>query len=485
MIDDGYVPLGKLLPAGFGRGLLVGIDAGLAVRASDRPQTIAGWRPLLSAAAVPSDDATMAMARPLRATAAPSASPAAAPDLPHPAGRARVALWAGVAAATIALAGGGYLLLAPGSPSSPVPSRDKPAEDLATAQDRQRQADAAAAAEQRRLQDDAPRKAERDAAAKATADAELAKAQAERQQVERELATLKAEVEARRTAEADQRAQTDAAAQRAAEEAARAKAEAELAAARLAEADAQQRAAREAEAQRLVRRRRTWRQAEAARQRAEEVTAAVAKRRAEEAAAATRSEAEAVENALRLELADRRRLQVALTSLGFDTHGNDGVFGPRSREMISAWQRSRGEAATGFLTGPQQRTLLQDARGALATFEADLTSKARVAAASPATPASPPSPDAMLEQKKITLPNRNGVGCNPSATYNIRIYARKVVLQIANDWQTLEANATGNFGGSFQSGVSGAKLTVSGNLPARTISVVNLASNGCTWSGGF
>ena len=41
--------------------------------------------------------------------------------------------------------------------------------------------------------------------------------------------------------------------------------------------------------------------------------------------------------------ADRQRLQVALTSLGFDTRGNDGVFGPRSREMIAAWQKARNQ----------------------------------------------------------------------------------------------------------------------------------------------
>ena len=45
--------------------------------------------------------------------------------------------------------------------------------------------------------------------------------------------------------------------------------------------------------------------------------------------------AEAAETALRLTPADRQRIQVALTSLGFDTHGADGVFGPRSREMIA------------------------------------------------------------------------------------------------------------------------------------------------------
>ena len=49
--------------------------------------------------------------------------------------------------------------------------------------------------------------------------------------------------------------------------------------------------------------------------------------------------------------AERQRLQVALTSLGFDTRGNDGVFGPRSREMVAAWQKARNEPPTGFLTG--------------------------------------------------------------------------------------------------------------------------------------
>lgn len=460
MIDDAYVPLGKLLPAGFGRGLLVGIDAGLAVRSSDRPQTIAGWRPLLSAAAMPSDDVTMTMARKPRVDA-----PLAIPEPRRPAGGARVALWGGAAAALMALAGGGYFLLSSVLLPPPVPFRDSPAEDLANTQEQLQQTDSAAA-KQGPLREESQRKAESDAAAKASADEELAKEQAER-----ELAALKAEVEARRKAETDQRTQADAAAWRAAEEAAR-RAEAD--------ANAQQRAAREAEAQRQSEAGRANAQAEP--QRADDE--AVAARRKAEGAATTTPDAEAVENALRLNHADRRRLQVALTSLGFDTHGNDGVFGPRSREMISIWQKSRGEAATGFLTGSQQRTLLQDALGALAKFEADQAGKPNVTSVSPATPTSAPS-DGMLEQKKFTLSNRNGVGCNASATYNIRIYARKVVLQFAGDWRTLEANAAGDFGGSFQSGTSAAKLTVSGNLPARTISVVNLASNGCTWSGSF
>src|SRR5476651_609157 len=48
MLDDEYRPLARLAPEGFGSGLLVGIDIGLTVRSSERPQSIAGWRPVLS-----------------------------------------------------------------------------------------------------------------------------------------------------------------------------------------------------------------------------------------------------------------------------------------------------------------------------------------------------------------------------------------------------------------------------------------------------
>ena len=70
MLDDAYEPLGKMAPPGFARGLLAGLDAGLAVRASDRPQSIAGWRPILGQAAAPGGEATMVIAQP--APAAPA-----------------------------------------------------------------------------------------------------------------------------------------------------------------------------------------------------------------------------------------------------------------------------------------------------------------------------------------------------------------------------------------------------------------------------
>ncbi|TYB91280.1 lytic murein transglycosylase [Oceaniovalibus sp. ACAM 378] len=44
---------------------------------------------------------------------------------------------------------------------------------------------------------------------------------------------------------------------------------------------------------------------------------------------------------------DRQRLQSRLTASGFDTDGTDGVIGPKSTAAITAFQASRGLAATG------------------------------------------------------------------------------------------------------------------------------------------
>src|SRR3984893_1393666 len=64
MLDDAYQPLGKMALPGFARGLLAGLDAGLEVRASDRPQSIAGWRPILGQFAAFAGDATVVLVPP-------------------------------------------------------------------------------------------------------------------------------------------------------------------------------------------------------------------------------------------------------------------------------------------------------------------------------------------------------------------------------------------------------------------------------------
>jgi peptidoglycan hydrolase-like protein with peptidoglycan-binding domain len=101
-----------------------------------------------------------------------------------------------------------------------------------------------------------------------------------------------------------------------------------------------------------------------------------------------KEQAEAAERDLRLEPTDRQRLQVALTSLGFDTRGDDGVFGPRSREMIVHWQRARRHSATGFVTRAQQQAILKEASAALSEYDGRRKAEedARTTAVAPVAP---------------------------------------------------------------------------------------------------
>ena len=139
--------------------------------------------------------------------------------------------------------------------------------------------------------------------------------------------------------------------------------------------------------------------ADFARTRLEELKAAAAredKRRAVDASPPAPSaddagkSPDALEAALKLADIDRRRIQVALTARGFDTLGTDGAFGPRTRQMITNWQKSRNEPSTGFLTATQAALLSQEGQSALAKIE----DERRKAAAPPASsaPSAAPSP---------------------------------------------------------------------------------------------
>ena len=174
ILNDRYEPLTKLRPTGFRHGILKGIDAGLAVRAADRPQSIAAWRDSFASDAERSDDATVVDLRTRRAPqpAVPVERPAFAPS-PAVTGRKRVALYAGGATAAIVLAAGGYLLLMP--PPAPQSVQLEAERKAATQMAAQRQAE-----------DEARAKAAADAEAKRQAEAQ-AKAQAERQRAGRRL----------------------------------------------------------------------------------------------------------------------------------------------------------------------------------------------------------------------------------------------------------------------------------------------------------
>ncbi|MBT0780302.1 peptidoglycan-binding protein [Paracoccus sp. pheM1] len=75
------------------------------------------------------------------------------------------------------------------------------------------------------------------------------------------------------------------------------------------------------------------------------------------------SPAVAAEQVLSLGPAGRAAIQRQLSRLGRQPGPADGVFGPRTRLAIAAWQRANGLTATGHLTGPQVRMIAAQAEG--------------------------------------------------------------------------------------------------------------------------
>jgi len=441
-LNDTYEPLAGLSLAGFSSGTLQGIDAGLALRAKDRPQSIAVWRDVLSSTEASDGDATVvkrakpspAPKPPVPAPKTPDPAPkTAAPPTPPSArsepsrlavavgsagtslvsalgfavaGKNRIKLYAGAMAAILVLAAGGYLVFATKPAPSPAPFGDQKADgrdEAAKAQVERQRADeqaakqkaetearqkAAAAAQQKAAAEaqqkaaaEAQRKAATEAQQKVAAEAQQKAAAAEAQQKAAAEAQLKAAAEAQQKAAADAQLKAAAEAQQKAAADAQLKAAAE--AQQKAAADAQLKAAAEAQ--------------QKAAAEAQQKAAAEAQQKAAADAAAQKA-AEAAETTLHLSSADRQRIQVALTSLGFDTHGADGVFGPRSREMITDWQRARNQPTTGFLIAAQQQALFSEAAPALSRYD-DEQKKAEEArrkeeAAARARAAASPSPAA-------------------------------------------------------------------------------------------
>jgi serine/threonine protein kinase/peptidoglycan hydrolase-like protein with peptidoglycan-binding domain len=358
MLDDAYEPLGRMNLPDFARGLIAGIDSGLALRASDRPQTIAGWRAILAQSAAPVAEATLALGHgpaPLPPVGQAATSPTATPPPAQvsPPRKKSMASWVAAAIVVLLAAGGAVYGLMGGGKAPKPPVAIAPAIDKAAQ-------DAQAAAEAQRLKDQEElARLRADAAAREKAEQELASRKKIEEETRQKLAAEAAEKQ-RQEEEVRQKADANAADRKRQEEAARQKAEAEMA----------------------------------------------AKRRADEE---DRKAAEAVENALRLSLVDKQHIQVALTALGFSTNGSDGAFGPHTRDMIAAWQKARGLTPTGFLTGQQNQALLKEAAPAISRFddeqkkleeakkkaeEEKAKAEAAAKAAQPATPAAPAVPAA-------------------------------------------------------------------------------------------
>lgn len=107
---------------------------------------------------------------------------------------------------------------------------------------------------------------------------------------------------------------------------------------------------------------------------------------------ADRAKARITEAALALNPTARRAIQRNLAQLGYDTRGIDGLFGPRTRGSIAAWQNRNGADVTGYLDAGQIAQL------------ADLA-----AAQAPQTPVAATVP--------VRQPDRNAVSAQETATW--------------------------------------------------------------------
>lgn len=224
MLDDAYEPLGRLAPAGFPSGLLAGIDAGLTVVARDRPQSIAGWRPILGMTASPEANATMVMGKAEEVPAGrksvlgPATTTASTTPASPPAPKSRVGLWAGIAAVVLlAGGGGGYYAMATRGPDPEMVKARAAAE--AAEEARRTAAEEADRLRAEKAQQEAKAKADQEARAKAEQDAKAkadleARAEAARRQFEDD---TRRKVEAEM---ADKKRAEDEALRKAAEEAA-------------------------------------------------------------------------------------------------------------------------------------------------------------------------------------------------------------------------------------------------------------------------
>ena len=153
------------------------IDAGLAVRAADRPQSIAAWRPTFAGAAAP---ATVVMRPPVAKTAQESK------------GGRRPALIAGIALSVAAVAAAAWFFAGPRPTTQVTPPAPVAADNTAATEELNRlRAEAEArrkadeeAALRRRIEDELRQKAEAEQAARQKAEEEQRRAAAEAAQLE-------------------------------------------------------------------------------------------------------------------------------------------------------------------------------------------------------------------------------------------------------------------------------------------------------------
>ena len=393
--QDTYEPLAGRASEGFGPGVLAGLDQALALRISDRPQSISNWRSILWHTGKTKANAPVwppvwpppeSKSTPATSTPATSTPATSTPAKSTPVTSTR-------APSTRAI------------PAQAIPAQATPAQATPARQEAPRAVLATSARQEKQKAAPAPRPA-RPAEVPSVRVAAAPEPKSPRPELT--LSPRKPRSSQLRAARADktsgeparygaglwlglaaisvlsiggvgylvvakpwaaavsQAAQESAKAQRLADQQAHARAAAEAAAA-AARLQAQQDAQRRIEAERAMIRK----EVEAELQQKADAQAAAAAEAKRAAEARDPKLAQAAETALQLSRADKTKIQAALTALGFNTFGVDGSLGPRSREMISAWQKNRGDPPTGFLTATQKPELIKEAAPTIAQKAAD------------------------------------------------------------------------------------------------------------------
>ena len=102
---------------------------------------------------------------------------------------------------------------------------------------------------------------------------------------------------------------------------------------------------------------------------------------------------------------DVEKVQKALTGLGFDPGGVDGVFGSKTEAAVKAFQKKSGVQVDGIV-GPETRKAIREQRAAAKEAKAAAAAKAKPkpGAAKPRPGAAKPKPVAKPVVTPITLP---------------------------------------------------------------------------------
>ena len=101
---------------------------------------------------------------------------------------------------------------------------------------------------------------------------------------------------------------------------------------------------------------------------------------------------------------DWREIQEALAALGYNVGEADGLYGPRTRSALRAWQRGNGLTSDGYLTANQIERLTNEARPKLAALKTKIGQQQKPAApkhSSSAVNISKASIDLQIDRKQL------------------------------------------------------------------------------------